>query len=70
MAKKKPNPVEPKTAKTSPKTSQARLELPAPEMERVRRAARSVGLGLSAFIRLAVLEKTADTEKRMGPMMQ
>jgi hypothetical protein len=58
MAKKKPQPAKP--------TSQARLELPVPEMDRVRRAARSVGLGLSAFIRLAVLEKTADTEKRMG----
>jgi hypothetical protein len=54
------------TIVTEPKTSQARLELPADEMERVRRAARSIGLSLSAFIRLAVLEKAADTQRRMG----
>jgi hypothetical protein len=48
------------------KTSQARLELPSPDMERMRRAAKSIGLSLSAFIRQAVLEKTVDVEKRMG----
>jgi uncharacterized protein (DUF1778 family) len=48
------------------KTSQARLELPAEEMDRLRRAARSIGLSLSAFIRMAVLEKAADVERRMG----
>lgn len=53
-------------ATVTEKTSQARLELPAAEMERVRKAARSVGLSLSAFIRQAVLEKTVDTERRMG----
>lgn len=48
------------------RTSQARLELPSDDMERVRRAGRSIGLSLSAFIRQAVLEKTVDVEKRMG----
>ena len=51
---------------TPEKISQARIELPASEMERIRDAAKSVGLGLSAFIRLAVLEKTAETERKMG----
>jgi uncharacterized protein (DUF1778 family) len=53
-------------AATEEKTSQARLELPSDDMERVRRAARSIGLSLSAFIRQAVLEKTVDVERRMG----
>lgn len=48
------------------KTSQARIELPADDMDRVRRAARSIGLSLSAFIRQAVLEKAVDVERRMG----
>jgi hypothetical protein len=64
MARKKGRPKMP--AVTEEKTSQARLELPSADMERVRRAARSIGLSLSAFIRQAVLEKTVDTEKRMG----
>jgi predicted DNA binding CopG/RHH family protein len=64
MAKKKATPK--MTTATEEKTSQARLELPSPDMERLRRAARSLGLSLSAFIRQAVLEKTVDTERRMG----
>ena len=48
------------------KTSQARLELPAAEMERVRRAAKSIGLSLSAFIRRAVLTETVRTEREMS----
>ncbi len=48
------------------KTTQARLELPTADMERVRTAARKIGLSLSAFIRQSVLEKAADVEKRMG----
>jgi uncharacterized protein (DUF1778 family) len=51
---------------TENKTSQARLELPVKEMDRLRKAARSIGLSLSAFIRQAVLEKTVDVERRMG----
>lgn len=54
-------------AATEAKTSQARLELPVPDMERIRKAARSIGLSLSAFIRVAVLEKAADVERRMKP---
>jgi uncharacterized protein (DUF1778 family) len=42
---------------TGGKTSQARLELPAEDMEQVRKAARSLGLSLSAFVRMAVLER-------------
>jgi hypothetical protein len=64
MAKKKA--MTEMTATTEKRTSQARLELPADDMERVRRAGRSIGLSLSAFIRQAVLEKTVDVEKRMG----
>lgn len=63
MTKKRANPKMPAT--TEEKTSQARLELPAADMERVRRAARSIGLSLSAFIRQAVLEKAVDVERRM-----
>lgn len=64
MAKKKVQPKMPATVEE--KTSQARLELPSDDMERVRRAARSIGLSLSAFIRQAVLEKAVDVERRMG----
>jgi hypothetical protein len=63
MARKK---AAPKMPATEEKTSQARLELPADDMDRVRRAGKSIGLSLSAFIRQAVLEKTVDVEKRMG----
>lgn len=38
-------------------TSQARLELPVEEFEKVRSAARSIGLSVSAFIRMAVLKE-------------
>jgi uncharacterized protein (DUF1778 family) len=64
MAKKKSQPKMPATVEE--KTSQARLELPSDDMERIRRAARSIGLSLSAFIRQAVLEKAVDVERRMG----
>jgi uncharacterized protein (DUF1778 family) len=64
MAKKKAN-LDMSSA-TEEKTSQARLELSSDDMERVRRAARSIGLSLSAFIRQAVLEKTVDVDKRMS----
>ena len=53
-------------ATLEPTTSQARLELPTPDMDRMRRAAKSVGLSLNAFIRQACLEKTVETERRMG----
>lgn len=64
MAKKKATPK--MTTAIEAKTSQARLELPSKEMDRLRKAARSIGLSLSAFIRQAVLEKCVDTERRMG----
>lgn len=54
------------TTATEAKTSQARLELPAEDMERIRKAAKSVGLSLSAFIRQAVIERAVDVERRMG----
>jgi uncharacterized protein (DUF1778 family) len=54
------------SAKKATRTGQARLELPSEDMDRLRRAARSIGLSLSAFIRQAVLEKAADVERRMG----
>jgi hypothetical protein len=67
MAKRKGGKVSIATTKQAAEpTSQARLELPASDMERLRRAARSIGLSLSAFIRQAVSEKAADVEKRMG----
>jgi hypothetical protein len=50
-----------------PPVRQARIELPPDDMERVRRAGRSIGLSLTAFLRSAALEKTADTERRMKP---
>jgi uncharacterized protein (DUF1778 family) len=64
MAKKKVQPKMPATVEE--KASQARLELPSDDMERIRRAARIIGLSLSAFIRQAVLEKAVDVERRMG----
>ena len=64
MAKRKTGPK--MKMKAEVKTSQARLELPAAEMDRLRRAGRSIGLSLSAFIRQAVLEKAVDVERRMG----
>lgn len=66
MAKKAAGPKKMSMTAAREKTSQARLELPADEMDRVRSAAKSIGLSLSAFIRQAVLEKTVDTERRMG----
>jgi hypothetical protein len=65
MAKKKAPPKMPAIIQEKV-TSQARLELAAKDMDRVRRAAKSIGLSLSAFIRQAVLEKTVDVERRMG----
>lgn len=56
---------EPEPSPGVPQTNIVRL--PAAEMERVRRAARSIGLSLSAFIRQAVLEKAVDVERRMKP---
>jgi uncharacterized protein (DUF1778 family) len=64
MAKKKAKTEMPATAEE--RTSQARLELPVDDMERIRRSAKSIGLSLSAFIRQAVLEKAVDVEKRMS----
>lgn len=49
------------------RTSQARIELSASDMDRVRRAAKSLGLSLSAFIRSAVLQATEDRERKIGP---
>jgi predicted DNA binding CopG/RHH family protein len=64
MAKKKPGTPEPMPATEAKKdTSQARLELPKAEMDRVRRAAKSRGLPLTTFIRLAVFEKVARIEE-------
>ena len=49
-----------------PKPTQSKLELPAEEMERVRKVARTIGLSLSASVRQAVLEKTVEVQRRMG----
>ena len=49
------------------RVSQARIELPVDEMDRVRKAARLLGLSLSAFLRMAVLRVTVETEKTMKP---
>jgi hypothetical protein len=54
------------TATGETRTTQSKLELPVEEMERVRQVARTIGLGLSAFIRMAVLEKTTEVPKRIG----
>lgn len=56
----------PMTGTVAARTSQARLELPVAEMDRVRASARGIGLSLSAFLRQAVLEKAADVSRRMG----
>lgn len=55
-ASKKKMPV----ATERPQTSQARLELPIDQMDMVRAAARRRGLPLTAFIRMAVLEKAEE----------
>jgi uncharacterized protein (DUF1778 family) len=65
MAKKKAGPKTMPATAEEKVTSQARLELPASDMDRIRKAAKSIGLSLSAFIRQAVLEKAADVERRM-----
>jgi hypothetical protein len=65
MAKKKAKPKMPAT-EAEGRTSQARIELPAADMDRVRRAAKRLGLSLSAFIRMAVLERVVEAERRMG----
>jgi hypothetical protein len=38
-----------------------------PDKDRLRRAAESIGLSLSAFVRQAVLEEAVDVGRRMGP---
>jgi uncharacterized protein (DUF1778 family) len=45
--------------------SHARIELPPAQMQRVKRAAKLIGLGVSAFIRQAALEKAVEVERRM-----
>jgi hypothetical protein len=44
--------------------SQARIVLPREDMERVRQVARALGLSLSAYLRLAVMERTMEHERR------
>lgn len=63
MAKKKENPKVPATAEPPKLTAQARIELPTEEFERVRTAAKGLGLSVSAFIRMAVLQKTKRIEE-------
>ncbi len=63
MARKKTG--QPKmTATDAPKlTSQARLELPTEEFDRLRAVARRRGLSVSAFIRMAVLKEMQRIEE-------
>lgn len=62
MAAKKKGASRPPAKPPKPLTAQARLELPKDDMERVRAAAKSRGLALVAFVRLAVMEKLARVE--------
>ncbi len=45
------------TATDEKTTTQARIELPTEEFEQVRAVAKSIGLSVSAFIRMAVLKE-------------
>jgi hypothetical protein len=66
MAKKKSEPRKvPNVAEPPAKaTTQARIELPTEEFERVRKVARGLGLSMSAFIRMAVLKEARRVEER------
>lgn len=64
MAKKKPETKVPPVVTPAQKaTSQARVELPTDEFERVRSAAKSLGLSLTGFMRMAILSHTRKVEK-------
>ena len=64
MAKKKTErPKMPAIVESPKATNQARLELPVEEFNRVRAAARRLGLSVSAFIRMAVLRETRRVEE-------
>jgi hypothetical protein len=63
MSRKKAEPPEVPHPPAPKATSQARMELPAADFERVRAASRSIGLSLTAFIRMAVLRETRRIEE-------
>jgi predicted DNA-binding protein len=44
----------------------ARLELPDEDYERLKRVAKSIGLGVAAYIRMAVLKQIRRDEADMG----
>lgn len=44
----------------------ARIELPDREYQRLKRAARAIGLPVAAYIRMAVLERIAEDERKAG----
>lgn len=63
MAKKKA--VVKKMATTTKEIRHARLELPDEDYERLKRVAKSIGLGVAAFIRQAVLRDVRRVEEEM-----
>lgn len=63
MAKKKTG--EKKMPATAPEMRHARIELPDEDYERLKRVAKSIGLGVAAFIRQAVLRDVRRVEDEM-----
>ena len=61
MARKKPE-VKVQATQDTKKTSQARIELPVDEFNRLRKAAKRRALSVSAFIRQAVLKEVDRVE--------
>jgi hypothetical protein len=56
----------PDAVEMMPGLSQARLELPADQLADVRAVAKSIGLSLATFVRLAVLEKVKRIKEGKG----
>jgi predicted DNA-binding protein len=65
MAKKKAGEKKMTATAAAKEIKHARLELPPEDYERLRRVARSIGLGVAAFIRQAVLRDVRRVEDEM-----
>jgi hypothetical protein len=57
MAKQKAKEPTPAALPIKKRPTQTKLELPAEELEEVRRVARSIGLTLASFVKMAVLKE-------------
>lgn len=64
--KKKTDTAMPASPAAEKQPTQTRLELPADQLAEVRSVAKSIGLSLATFVRLAVLEKVKRIKEGKG----